>query len=660
MTHFDTVLVANRGEIALRVMRTARDLGLQTVAVFSEADADAPHVRFADQAVCIGPAPATDSYLNAERILQAAARTGAGAIHPGYGFLSENADFARAVAGAGLVFIGPSPEAIEIMGDKAKAKRLMIKAGVPCVPGYEGEDQNVQQFVVAANKIGFPVMVKAAAGGGGKGMRLVHTADELPDALQIARAEALNAFGSDVLILEKAVLEPRHVEIQVFGDADGTVLHLGERDCSVQRRHQKVIEEAPSPAVDPALRDRMGQAAIAAAKAVNYVGAGTVEFLLEPSGAFYFLEMNTRLQVEHPVTEMVTGVDLVALQLRVASGLPLDLSQNDVAHKGHAIEVRLYAEDPAQGFLPSAGPISLWHAPDGQGLRIDGGIETGGEVSAFYDPMLAKVIGWGATREVARRRVLRGLQKSALFGPASNRDFLIDALSQPEFVQGEATTGFIGRTYGDSFTPATRSDRDHAIAAVLHTQLHFEKARQAAPHIAEELLGWSSSKPLSSVVVYHSVDEPVTCRVTRKDTGFVVSIGDAQFEVTLRRKGITEFELVIDGDRVSGLYHQQSDRALSVALPDSSFAVYDCAGMPRAEEENGLGLVTAPMHGRLLGLSVAVGETIERGQKLAVLEAMKMQHEILAAVSGTVSRIEPQAGQQMAAGDVILEIVEDE
>ncbi|MGY9040032.1 MAG: acetyl-CoA carboxylase biotin carboxylase subunit, partial [Rhodobacterales bacterium] len=392
MTPIRSLLVANRGEIALRIMRTAKRLGIRVIAVYSDADAQAPHVLFADDAVCIGPGPATESYLQAQRILDAARTSGANAIHPGYGFLSENAAFARMVQDAGLIFVGPPADAIAAMGDKAEAKRRMIAAGVPCVPGYEEADQSDEKFHAAAKAIGFPVMVKASAGGGGRGMRLVETPEDLETGLRLARSEALSAFGSDILILEKAISKPRHIEIQVFADKAGNTVHMGERDCSVQRRHQKVIEESPSPVVSAELRNAMGQAAIEAARAINYIGAGTVEFLTDASGKFYFLEMNTRLQVEHPVTEMVTGLDLVALQIEVAQGAPLNVKQEDITLTGHAIEARLYAEDPARDFRPSTGKIALWAPATGEGLRIDDGIVSGQQVSPFYDPMLAKVI----------------------------------------------------------------------------------------------------------------------------------------------------------------------------------------------------------------------------------------------------------------------------
>ena len=407
---FTSILVANRGEIAVRVMRTAKALGYRTIAVYSEADAEAPHVAMADEAVCIGPAPVAQSYLDPQKILDAAARTGAGAIHPGYGFLSENSGFARACEAAGLTFIGPRPDAVDIMGNKAEAKRRMISAGVPCVPGYEGEDQADDTFIKAASEIGFPVMVKAAAGGGGRGMRLVDDAGDLPEAIRLARSEAENAFGSGELILEKAIMRPRHVEVQVFADEAGNTIHLGERDCSVQRRHQKVIEEAPCPVMTDELRAKMGAAAVDAAKAISYRGAGTVEFLLGADGEFYFLEMNTRLQVEHPVTEMITGIDLVNEQIRIAAGGSLDMTQDDITFDGHAIECRINAEDP-QTFAPSPGTITYYHPPGGLGVRVDSGVYQGYKIPPYYDSLIGKLIVHGRNRVECMMRLRRCLDE---------------------------------------------------------------------------------------------------------------------------------------------------------------------------------------------------------------------------------------------------------
>ena len=454
MTSFRTILVANRGEIACRIMRTAKAMGYRTAAVYSQADAEALHVRLADVAACIGPAEARASYLSIAAIIAAAKTLGADAVHPGYGFLSENAEFARACGEAGLVFIGPSPEAIAAMGNKAAAKRRMLEAGVPCVPGYQGADQSEAVLAREAERIGYPVMVKAAAGGGGRGMRLVKGKKDLASALATARAEAENAFGSAELILEKAVAGSRHVEIQVLADASGHVIHLGERDCSVQRRHQKVLEEAPSPAVDAELRARMGAAAVAAAQAIGYSNAGTVEFLLAADGAFYFLEMNTRLQVEHPVTELVTGLDLVALQIRIAAGEPLPIRQEDVRFVGHAIEARLYAEAPQRGFLPQSGELAAWRPPSGPGIRVDHGLNASQTVSPFYDPLLAKIIAHGATRA-------RGPPSARVCARERHRSWHrhqprlpLDCLRTPEFAAGEATTEFIAKHFAKPAAPA--------------------------------------------------------------------------------------------------------------------------------------------------------------------------------------------------------------
>ncbi|MDP6342768.1 MAG: acetyl-CoA carboxylase biotin carboxylase subunit, partial [Alphaproteobacteria bacterium] len=560
MRTFNSILIANRGEIAVRVIRTAQALGYRAIAVYSEADARAPHVRMADDAVLIGPAPVADSYLDMDRILQAARETGAEAIHPGYGFLAENAQFARACAEAGLVFIGPGAEAIDLMGNKAEAKRRMIEADVPCVPGYQGEDQSDAAMAKAAEGIGYPLMVKAAAGGGGRGMRLVASADGLADALATARSEALNAFGSDELILEKAISRPRHVELQVFADGHGTVIHLGERDCSVQRRHQKVVEEAPCPVMSEDLRARMGAAAVEAARSIDYRGAGTVEFLLDGDGEFYFLEMNTRLQVEHPVTEMITGLDLVALQIRVAEGRPLDLSQEDVRLNGHAIEVRLYAEDPAQDFLPVTGGIDLWRPAGGDGVRIDAGIDTGLEISPFYDPMVAKVIAWGESRETARHRLINALKETAFFGSTSNQSFLIDVLRRDTFARGEATTAFIGEEFSaDDLAPTTPTVQQAAMAAVVQFQVERQQAFENSLNVSPALLDWSSGGHLVTHYVYTSGDDEMDLKVTPQGgERYVVQHGDDEVHIEVLQRGEHTVRLAIDGRRRRVLYSAPS------------------------------------------------------------------------------------------------------
>jgi geranyl-CoA carboxylase alpha subunit len=651
------LLVANRGEIAVRIMRTAKAMGLKTVAVHSDADADALHVRNADTAVQIGPAPAAESYLSIDAIIAAAKASGATAIHPGYGFLSENAGFARAVVDAGLTFVGPPAGAIEAMGDKARAKRRMIEAGVPCVPGYEGEDQSDKALTAAAKTIGYPLMVKAAAGGGGRGMRLVEKAADLPNALKTARAEAESAFGRDDLILEKAILRPRHVEVQIFADAHGATIHLGERDCSVQRRHQKVVEEAPCPVMTPDLRARMGAAAVEAARAVGYVGAGTVEFLLDDKGAFYFLEMNTRLQVEHPVTEAITGLDLVELQLRVARGERLPLSRDEVRLQGHAIEVRLYAEDPESGFLPSSGAIDLFRAPAGAGVRVDAGVTAGGEVSAFYDPMIAKVIAHGATRDEARRRLVAALGHAAVLGPRTNRDFLIDALSQAAFARGEATTAFIGETYGERFAPASVSDEELAAAAVIQHVCALRRADATALGVSNELLDWSSTGRLETIVEYErneAVDK-LSLRALRR-WAYEVTVGGKPLRVTIAAMDDETARLKVGGETLDVIY-RDNERSVSIATPARTLELTNRVVVARRKADAaGQGALVAPMHGRLADICVAEGADVRRGDRVAVLEAMKMQHELLAPIDGRVKRVAAVKGAQVAARELVLEI----
>ncbi len=662
MKKFDSILIANRGEIAARIIRTAGGLGFRTIAVYSEADSDAVHVKAADDAVLLGPAPVGESYLDMDRVLDAAKRSGADAIHPGYGFLSENADFARACEQAGLVFIGPTAAAIDLMGNKAEAKRHMIKAGVPCVPGYEGEDQSDEVFARAADEIGYPVMVKAAAGGGGRGMRLVDDKADLSGALELARSEALNAFGSGELILEKAILRPRHVEIQVFADHHGSVVHFGERDCSVQRRHQKVIEEAPCPVMSEELREQMGAAAVEAAKSIEYRGAGTVEFLLDEDGAFYFLEMNTRLQVEHPVTELISGFDLVGLQLAVALDEVLDLEQEDIELFGHAVEVRLYAEDPVEDFLPSTGRIDRWSPPSGEGVRVDAGIDTGVEITPFYDAMVAKVVAWGETRDIARRRLLDALGTTVLFGPRTNREFLIAALASERFAAGEATTAFIAEEFPDARLRDTELDIDLvAAAAVVHYEHDCAQAASRLRSGADELRNWSSSGPLATRYIYASRDREydVTVSPLSRDSYSVVH-GERSIDIRISSREEGCVTLTVSG-RKRRVYWQVPDLGrIHVAVSDQGATLVNLLGQRvGAGEAEGQGTVRAPMHGVLLEVDVEVGRVVAKGDRLAVLEAMKMQHEILAEVDGVVREVAAAVGQQIAADELILEIEAD-
>jgi geranyl-CoA carboxylase alpha subunit len=660
MKNFGKILVANRGEIAVRIIRSARALGYRTVAVYSEADADALHVARADEAVLIGPAPVASSYLDPERLLKAAASTGADAVHPGYGFLSENADFARACAQAELVFIGPSADAIHLMGNKAEAKRRMIEIGIPCVPGYEGKDQIDAAFVAAAAAIGFPVMVKAAAGGGGRGMRLVERADQLVSALASARSEARNAFGSDELILERAVRQPRHVEFQIFGDSHGNLIHLGERDCSVQRRHQKVVEEAPCPAMTPGLRERMGQAAVEAARSIGYEGAGTIEFLLDSERNFYFLEMNTRLQVEHPVTELITGLDLVALQIRVARGEQLPVAQKDVTLTGHAIEVRLYAEEPSNNFLPASGRIDVWRPANGEGLRVDHGLSDGQEISPFYDPMIAKVIARGGDRDDARRRLIRGLEETIVFGPVTNRDFLIDILAHWRFAAGEATTAFLAENFGEGALRTVYPSRAQAaVAAVLQYRAARERFASTAAALTPKLKDWASAGELATRFSYAlGEDASVEFRVSAlgREAYRVEEGGGVHSVQMLRDEGVAA-RVLIDNVQKMVCYFAQDYGRIQFAMDGRNLRLDDL--LQRAKGADGAassGHVLAPMHGRVLRLHVAVGAGVSEGQPLAVLEAMKMEHEINATLNGTVTAVNVAIGDQVAANSLMIEI----
>jgi len=647
-----TILVANRGEIAVRVLRTAKRLGYRTVAVYSEADTNAPHVHLADEAILIGAPPATESYLNPERILSAAASANADAIHPGYGFLSENAAFAQDCISAGVIFIGPGPDAISLMGNKAKARQRIIAAGVPCIDGYEGDDQTDQALGKAAREIGFPIMVKAAAGGGGRGMRLVNSADELEDALRLARSESLNAFGSDQLILERAVIRPRHVEVQVFADNHGNVIHLGERDCSIQRRHQKIIEEAPCPVLASRLRGNMGSAAIEVAKSIGYRGAGTVEFLLEPGGEFFFLEMNTRLQVEHPVTEMITGFDLVEWQIDIARGMPLPISQEDVEFSGHAVEVRLYAEDPANDFMPSTGTVDYWRAPSGDGVRVDSGVQCGCPVPPWYDPLLAKIIAHGSSRQQAVARLTAALGATVISGPTTNRDYLIRILKNEEFAAGNATTAFIDEQMADP--SANQGDADLAtMAAVLAFRKSLDAAHAASIRVAPGLRHWSSATALRSRISLASGEQvftfgisPLSPTAYQVDESVVEIVSTSDSVIRLKLNDSTHDVRTFSPDADS-IFVATTERSLLFSTQKPASAAVDVAAG---------GHVLAPMHGLLLEICVEPGDKIEKGARLAVLEAMKMQHEIRSHIAGDIKALHVEAGAQIAANTLILEI----
>lgn len=649
MPSFNKILVANRGEIACRVLRTAHELGYRSVAVYSEADADTRHVQLADEAVCIGPAAVAQSYLNLEAILDAARRSGAEAIHPGYGFLSENAEFARACEAAGIVFIGPDAEAIHLMGSKRLSKIAMLAAGVPCIPGYEGAEQDDATLRREAERIGYPLMIKASAGGGGRGMRLVEEPGQLLEQLRTARSEALGAFGSAELILERAVLRPRHVEIQVFGDRHGNLLYLGERDCSVQRRHQKVIEEAPCPVLDADLRRAMGEAAVKAAASVNYVGAGTVEFLLGEDGRFYFLEMNTRLQVEHPVTELVTGQDLVAWQIRIAEGHPLPLRQEQVELRGHAIEVRLYAEDAGRGFLPQTGTVLRWDPELLPGVRIDHGLVEGQAVTPFYDPMLAKLIAWGETREEARQRLLAMLAETSVGGLRTNLAFLRRILGHPAFAAAELDTGFIAR-HQDDLLPAPQALPEHFWQAAAEAWLQSEPGhrRDDDPHSP-----WSRNDGWRSALARES-DLMLRCRDERRC-------------VRLRHASPSQYRL--DGDdlvsRVDGVTRRSAalrrGRQLFLEWEGELLAIEAVDPIAEAEAAHAhQGGLSAPMNGSIVRVLVEPGQTVEAGATLVVLEAMKMEHSIRAPHAGVVKALYCSEGELVEEGTPLVELDENQ
>ncbi|MDD0969927.1 MULTISPECIES: acetyl/propionyl/methylcrotonyl-CoA carboxylase subunit alpha [Pseudomonas] len=646
------ILIANRGEIACRIQRTAQALGYRTVAIFSDADADALHVQMADQAVNIGPAPVQQSYLNIPAILDAARRSGADAIHPGYGFLSENAEFARACEQAGLTFIGPSVEAIELMGSKRQSKIAMLAAGVPCIAGYQGAEQDDATLTREAERIGYPLMIKASAGGGGRGMRLVHSAEELPAQLRTARSEALNGFGSDELILEQALTEPRHVEVQLFGDHHGNLIYLGERDCSIQRRHQKVIEEAPCPVMTEELRQAMGEAALKAGRAVNYVGAGTVEFLLDADGRFYFLEMNTRLQVEHPVTELITGLDLVAWQLSVAEGQPLPLTQAQVKLDGHAMEVRLYAEDPAQGFLPQTGRVEAWMPALDRGARIDHGLIEGQSVSPFYDPMLGKLIAHGATREEAQRKLLCAVQDSVLLGVQSNQRLLASLLQHPQFISGEFGTGFIPQHFADhdclrAYSP---SAEELAIAAVLFYQSAAQQHR--AP-----LSGWrnTAGAPLLYRIGLDARDWNVQLRASPDNT-FAVQVAERVIELKLIEHTVGAMTLEIDGLRQRHACRLRDDQLWLFTHPGSLHLVDRTHAVIDSQTSVSSGTLKAPMDGAIIDVLVSEGSPVSKGQLLVVLEAMKMEHPLKAGIDGVLKRVQVKVGDQVKNRQVLLQV----
>lgn len=669
-----TLLIANRGEIARRIIRTSRRMGIRAVAVYSDADANSPHVVEASAAVRIGPAPAADSYLNIPTLIAAAQRAGAQAIHPGYGFLAENAAFARACAEAGLVFVGPPPAAIEAMGDKRAARQLATQLGLPVIPGYDGRDQDEAALAREAARIGYPVMIKAAAGGGGKGMRLVMRPDDLAEALAGARREAAAAFGSGDLLLERALLRPRHVEVQVFADSHGRVVHLGERECTVQRRHQKVIEESPSPVVGPGLRAEMGAAAVAIAATIGYSGAGTVEFLLDEDGRFYFLEMNTRLQVEHPVTELVTGLDLVEWQIRVAQGESLPWSQDEIAFHGHALEARLYAEDPANGFLPVTGNVLLWQPAEAVGVRVDDGIVTGNVVASHYDPLLAKIIAHGPRRAEALHRLSAALAETTLLGLTTNLPYLRAIVDHPVFVDASAlSTRFL-----EESLPGWRPDfppEEVAVVLAAVSLARWSRGNTTGP-------GYWRNNPGDPAPFRYRIGEetrevrlrPVPWQPGQFTVAFapnqsprpLASVGQdsflpAQAEHKLPPVGQDSFlpyELVLDGVRRRGVLANRGDEwwAQTAAGP-LRLTTLPLLPEPRRHAGAG-GSLRAPLHGTVLAVLVVAGQRVDEGQPLVKIEAMKMEHTVRTAAAGVVEAVYYAPGDTVEADALLVKIRE--
>ena len=664
---FDKILIANRGEIACRVIRTARRLGIATAAVFSEADSGAPHVALADEAYLIGAASAGESYLRIDAVLEAARRSGARAIHPGYGFLAENADFAAACAEAGLIFIGPPVEAIRAMGSKSRAKAIMEKAGVPTLPGFYGEDQSPKRLRAAADEIGYPVLIKAAKGGGGTGMRLVEAAAQLEEALGGAKREALSAFGDDEVLLEKFLPRPRHVEVQVFADDHGNAVHLYERECSIQRRHQKVIEEAPAPGMGEEMRARMGKAALEAVRVIGYRGAGTVEFLVDAAegletGAFYFIEMNTRLQVEHPVTEMVTYQDLVEWQLLVAAGEPLPAGQTDLMIDGHAIEARLYAEDPARDFLPRAGRLHRLRLPEpSEHLRVECGVREGEVVGIHYDPMIAKLIVWDEDREAALRRLSAGLAQVQVAGLPTNVAFLAAIARHPAFARAELDTAFIDRHRSELAAGAAPADDRVLALACLDVLLRRRRdAAQAAARSNDPsspwhlVSAWRLNDEGHDVVRFVCEGEEVAVTVRFRADGYLLRLPGGEIAARGELLDGGELRAEFDGERITAaVVHDDGDITVMIQGVSHRLGLHEARDEMDAREAEETA-VTAPLPGKIVQLMVEAGARVKRGAALMIMEAMKMEHTIVAPADGEVMRVNYQPGEQVDEGAVLL------
>ncbi|MBK8908002.1 MAG: ATP-grasp domain-containing protein [Rhodospirillales bacterium] len=666
---FSAILVANRGEIACRIMRTARRLGVRTVAVYSDADADAMHVAMADEAYRLGPAEAGASYLCVDAVLKAASAAGAEAIHPGYGFLSENAAFADAVREAGLTFIGPPADAIRAMGSKSAAKAIMEAAGVPVVPGYHGSDQSPAVLAEAAAEIGFPVLIKAVAGGGGKGMRIVDAADAFPDAVGSARREARAAFGDDHVLIEKYLKRPRHVEMQVFADRHGSVVHLFERDCSVQRRHQKIIEEAPAPGVDARLRARLGEAAVAAARAIGYEGAGTIEFLLSQGGDFYFMEMNTRLQVEHPVTEFITGVDLVEWQLRVAAGEPLPDAASTLAISGHAFEARLYAEDPDRDFLPATGVLRHLRFPEeSQHVRIDTGVREGDEIAIHYDPLIAKLIAWDTDRTRALSRLRTALAGVQVVGTTTNVGFLSAVAAHPAFAAGDIHTGFIDQHRSQLLPEAAPVTARFLALASLHVllgrdrEVRTQAARSRDPYSPwHSTAGWRLNDDNYHVLTFRDGERAIDVTVHYRSAAILLEMPGEAAPISASGEVDADGNLFadLDGVRMRATIVRLGNDLTILCGGASHRLSLDDPALRSSLQEAAAGGLMAPMPGKVIAVNAAPGDAVARGATLIVLEAMKMEHAITAPADGTIAEIRYRVGEQVEEGAELVTFVEE-
>jgi len=663
---FNKILIANRGEIACRVIETARKNGIRTVAVYSDADGTARHVRRADEAHHIGGAAAKDSYLLPDVILDVARRTGAEAIHPGYGFLSENADFAEACARADIVFIGPNADSIRSMGLKDKAKEIMAQAGVPVVPGYQGQDQTPAFLQKQADQIGYPVLIKAVAGGGGKGMRLVERAGDFMSSLESCQREAAASFGNAHILIEKYLTKPRHIEVQVFGDNFGDAVYLYERDCSLQRRHQKVVEEAPAPGISDDMRAAMGDAAVTAAKAIGYAGAGTIEFIVDvqnglANAPFYFMEMNTRLQVEHPVTELITGLDLVDWQLRIAAGERIPLAQADIPLTGHGIEVRLYAEDPENNFMPQTGTIRHFSSPpQDEHFRLDTGVEAGDEVSIYYDPMIAKLIVWDRDRDGALRQMSRALNSTAVAGLKCNLEFLGHIIRHPAFGAADLDTGFIER-FKDDLLPENKS--------VDHTILCLAVMAELGPHRTgrdpwDFTDGWRLILDLKTTLTFidqgQAQGQIRDVQVTYGENIFYLTIEETIFEVQILRRDGAGLDLMVNGHKISAKVITDGQDFTIFYDGTVAYLHHYLAGAEGEDESGGSGVITTPMPGKIAQIMVTDGDQVTQGQPLMILEAMKMEHTIKAQISGIIEGLSLRAGDQVTDGEILIRIIEDE